>query len=185
MANENDERLLVRAKSFDRQALADIYDEFHPLIYRYIARQVEDMETARDLSADVFNRLLITLENGQGPDKSVRSWLYTCAHNMVVDHYRRRNFRAHLPLPEQLADADANPVLEAEAHIDASQVRQAMETLTPDQRQVITLKFLGEFSNVEIAEIMDKPVGAVKQLQFRGLASLQRQLIPTKERASC
>jgi RNA polymerase sigma-70 factor (ECF subfamily) len=184
MANDHDERLLVRAKSFDRQALADIYDEFHPPIYRYIARQVEDMETARDLSADVFNRLLSTLENGHGPDRSVRSWLYTCAHNVVVDHYRRRNFRAYLPLPEQLADTEANPAQEAEAHIDADRVRQAMDTLTPDQRQVITLKFLGEFSNAEIAEIMDKPVGAVKQLQFRGLASLQRQLIPTKESAS-
>lgn len=85
MANEHDERLLVLAKSYDCQALADIFDEFHPLIYRYVARQVEDLETAGDLSADVFNRLLSTLEYWQGPDRSVRSWRYTCDHNMMVD----------------------------------------------------------------------------------------------------
>jgi len=47
---------------------------------------------------------------------------------------------------------------------------------------VITLKFLAGFSNAEVAEIMDKPVSAVKSLQHRGLASLQRQLIPVKEK---
>jgi RNA polymerase sigma-70 factor (ECF subfamily) len=185
MAKDNEQRQLAEAKAFDRQTLAAIYDEYHPQIYRYISRQVEDMDTARDLTSDVFNRFLGALESGQGPDQSVRAWLYRAAHNIVVDHYRRRQFRAHLPLPEQLVDADANPAEEAEFNLAAGRVRLALQTLTPDQREVITLKFLAGLSNAEIADIMDKPVGAVKALQHRGLASLQRQLIPAKEKALC
>ena len=183
MAKDNDKRRLALAKAYDRQTLADIYDEYYPPIYRYISRQVEDMETARDLTAEVFNRFLSALESGQGPDKSISSWLYRAAHNIVVDHYRRRQFRDHLPLPEQLADGSADPALEVENRLNAGRVHEALQTLTPDQRQVITLKFLAGFSNAEVAEIMDKPIGAVKSLQHRGLASLQRQLIPAKEHA--
>lgn len=185
MAKESDDRLLALAKAYDRQALAAIYDEYHPPIYRYVSRQVEDMDTARDLTSEVFNRLLIALDSGQGPDRSVRSWLYSCAHNIVVDHYRRRQFRGHLPLPERLADEQVNPAREAETRIDADRALRAMQTLTPDQRQVITLKFLAAMTNEEVAEIMGKPVGAVKSLQHRGLAALQRQLLPAKENASC
>ena len=182
MAKDND-KWLALAKAYDRQTLADIYDEFHPLIYRYISRQVEDMDTARDLTAELFNRFLGALEKGQGPQKSISSWLYRVAHNIVVDHYRRREFRGHLPLPEHLVDAGADPALEAETLVEVEKVHLALKTLTPDQRQVISLKFLAGFSNAEVAEIMDKPVGAIKSLQHRGLASLQRQLIPAKEKA--
>lgn len=182
MANEDDKRLAL-AKGYDRQIIADIYDDYQPQIYRYISRQVEDMDTARDLTAEVFNRFLNAIKSGQGPDRNLKSWLYRSAHNIVVDHYRRRQFRGHLPLSEHIPDSGADPALEAENRLAAGRVREALETLTPDQRQVITLKFLGGFKNAEVAEIMDKPVGAIKSLQHRGLASLQRQLIPAKEKA--
>jgi RNA polymerase sigma-70 factor (ECF subfamily) len=182
MANDNDKRLAL-AKAYDRQTLADIYDEYQPLIYRYISRQVEDMETARDLTADVFNRFLLALEKGQGPDKSLKSWLYRSAHNLVIDHYRRREYRDHLPISDQLPANGTDPAQEAENLLAADQVHEALKRLTADQRQVITLKFLAGLSNAEVAEIIDKPVSAVKSLQHRGLASLQRQLIPAKENA--
>jgi RNA polymerase sigma-70 factor (ECF subfamily) len=139
------------------------------------------METARDLTSDVFNRFLDALQSGQGPDKSIKSWLYRAAHNLVVDHYRRRKFRDHELLPQDAEAEDHDPAQEAELNLAAGKVRDALRTLTPDQRQVISLKFLAGCTNAEVAEIMDKPVGAVKSLQHRGLASLQRQLIPVKE----
>ena len=185
MAKDKELRQPAKERRFDRQALAAIYDEYHPPIYRYISRQVDDMDTARDLTSEVFNRFLGALESGQGPDQNVRAWLYRAAHNLVVDFYRRRQFRDHLPLPEQLVDGEANPAEEAELNLAAGRVRLALQTLTPDQRQVITLKFLAGLSNAEVADIMGKPVGAVKALQHRGLASLQRQLIPDKEKALC
>jgi RNA polymerase sigma-70 factor (ECF subfamily) len=181
MAQDNEARLLARAKGFDRQALAGIYDEYHTPLYRYISRQVDDMETARDLTAEVFNRFLQAIEKGSGPDRSLKAWLYRAAHNLVVDHYRRRAHRDHLPLPEQLPDGEANTGRQAEQALAFAQARAALGTLTAEQRQVITLKFLAGLSNEEIAAIMEKPIGAVKSLQYRGLAALQRQLAPAEE----
>jgi RNA polymerase sigma-70 factor (ECF subfamily) len=141
------------------------------------------METAQDLTADVFQRFLQALDREQGPDENLQAWLYRAAHNVVVDHYRRQEHRRHLPLPEQLLDGQVDPVRSAEINITAEKVHEGLLCLTPDQRQVITLKFLAGFSNKEVAAVMNKPIGAVKSLQHRGLAALQRQLIPEKEQA--
>lgn len=182
MANSNHRHRPQQTEAFDGNKLAAIYDEFHLPIYRYIYRQVSDVEMARDLSSDVFHRLLQAVQKGNGPRQDIKAWLYRTAHNIVVDHYRRRQHRQHLPLFESIVDADMDPSGTAEQRMTADLVRVALDLLTPDQRQVISLKFLGGLSNSEVAEVMDKPIGAVKSLQHRALAALQRQLIPTKER---
>jgi RNA polymerase sigma-70 factor (ECF subfamily) len=71
----------------------------------------------------------------------------------------------------------------AERHISAAQVRIALQHLTTDQQQIIALKFLEGLSNEEVANVLGKPVGAIKSLQHRALAALQRQLTPAKEKA--
>lgn len=173
--------MLQKAKQGDRQALAFIYDTFHPALYRYVYRQVDGEETARDLTADVFHRFLQAVQKGTGPDQYLQAWLYRVAHNTIVDHYRRQQHRDHLPLLEQVVSAEDDPVRLAEAHITAAEVRQSLRQLTPDQQQVIALKFFAGLSNQEIAHIVAKPIGAVKALQHRAIAALQRQLLPAAE----
>ena len=175
---------LQRARSFDRQALAAIYDEFQQPIYRYIYRQVGDVEVARDLTADVFQRFLQALQKNQGPDDQLKAWLYRVAHNNVIDYYRRRQHRQHLPLDERVVEKSDGPAILAERNISANQVREALVQLTPDQREVITLKFLEGFSNGEVADLLNKPIGAVKSLQHRALAALQRQLVTVQDQES-
>ncbi len=170
-----------RDRALDRDRLAAIYDEYYQPIYRYVYRQVGDVETARDLTAEVFHRLLRVAQSGNSPERHPKAWLYRTAHNIVVDHYRRQQHRRHLPLDDELINANDDPVGTAERHLSATQVRAALQHLTPDQRQVIVLKFLEGLSNQEVAAVLDKPVGAVKSLQHRGLAALQRQLAPDKE----
>ncbi len=182
--NDYEEGRLRRARALDRGALAAIYDEYHQPVYRYIYRQVSDVETARDLTAEVFRRLLQAIQQGKGPDQNLRAWLYRSAHNVVVDHYRRQQHRQHLPLEEQLVNSNDDPVALAEKQLLAEQVTAALWQLTPDQRQVITLKYLEGLSNEETAIVVKKPVGAVKSLQHRALAALQRQLVKAKEKVS-
>ena len=181
MANGNHRKHPQQPEIFDGSNVAAIYDEYHLPIYRYIYRQVSDVEVARDLSADVFHRLLQAYQKGNGPCQDVKAWLYRTAHNIVVDHYRRRQHRDHLPLFEGIVDGETDLTSTAEMHLTAEAVLQAINLLTPDQRQVITLKFLAGLSNREVAEIMEKPVGAVKSLQHRALAALQSKLLPAKE----
>ncbi len=176
--------IVLTGHSNDRAALAAAYDQFHLPIYRYIYRQVGDVETARDLAAESFRRLLAAVKQGHGPSDNLKAWLYRTAHNLVIDFYRRRKHRDHLPLDDNLLDGGHDPVLSAELHLSTQQVRAALRRLTPEQQGVIVLKYLEGLSNAEVAAVLDKPVGAVKSLQHRALAALRNELACYKEKVS-
>lgn len=170
------------SKTLDRDTLTAIYDDYHQPIYRYVYRLVGDVETTRDLVADVFYRFLQSAQKGSTPSRNPAAWLYRTAHNIVVDYYRRQQHRRHLPLDEGMASrAEEDLMRTADRRLSAARVRAALQHLTPDQQQVIVLKFLEELSTQEVAAVLEKPVGAVKSLQHRALAALRRQLTPDKE----
>jgi RNA polymerase sigma-70 factor (ECF subfamily) len=156
--------------------LADVYDQYYQPIYRYIFRQVGDMETSRELSGEVFHRLIKALQAGSNPDQHVAPWLYRTAHNLVVDHYRRQKHRQHLPLSDDVVESPLDTEREAEVRFSADAVRAALQDLSADQKQVILLKYLEGMSNQEVAEMMNKSVGAVKSLQHRALTVLRQRL---------
>lgn len=162
----------------ETQRLAEIYDEYHPLIYRYIFWRIGDVESARELAADVFQRLIQVVGSGKTFPDSPQAWLYRTAHNLVIDEYRRRQHRQHLPLNEAILDNHDDLAEEAAAHLAAAQAREALKRLTPEQQQVITLKFFAGLSNQEVAAITGKTIGAVKALQHRGLGALRETLNP-------
>lgn len=178
------DRQLKRAYAFDKAALTAIYDSFHPKIYGYIYKRVGDVEQSRDLTAEVFRRFLQAIQQGNGPEQQLKAWLYRTAHNIVIDHYRRRQHRNHLHLTESFPSSEIELELAADQQILNQQLRKAIRALTPDQQQVITLKFLEGFANAEVAEILNKPVGAVKSLQHRALTALHRQLAASRELTS-
>ena len=178
---DRDQLRLQRARALDAAALAAIYDDYHPAIYRYLYRQLGDVEAARDLAAEVFHHLLKALHAGRGPDAHLSAWLYRTAHNLLVDHYRRQQNRRHLPLDEELAGDDTRPADEVERRLSATQLRSALRRLTPDQQQVVALKFLEGLSNEQVAQLLGKPIGAVKSLQHRALAMLHRHLSAPQE----
>jgi RNA polymerase sigma-70 factor (ECF subfamily) len=183
MMSDRDQAHLQHVRAGDPAALAAVYDEYQPPIYRYVYRLVGEVEIARDLTSEVFHRFLQAIHNGGGPEHHLSGWLYRAAHNAVVDHYRRRERQQYLPLDEELVSTTDDPAEATERSRSAAQVRAALQHLTPDQQQVIALKFLEGLSNEEVAAILRKPVGAVKSLQHRALAALQRHLTLDKERA--
>lgn len=166
----------------DRAALTAAYDQFHLPIYRYIYRQVGEVETARDLAAETFRHLLTAVKLGNGPHDNLKAWLYQTAHHLVIDYYRRQKHRNHLPLVEDLIDLGDDPARSVEGRLTAGQVRTALHGLTPEQQQVIVLKYLEGLSNAEVAEITGKPIGAVKSLQHRALVALRSELTRKQEK---
>jgi RNA polymerase sigma-70 factor (ECF subfamily) len=171
-----------RGRSADRETLAGIYEQFHEPIYSYVYRRVSDVEMASDLAAEVFHRLLRSVQKDGLPECEMRAWLYRTAHNLVVDHYRRQAHRQHLPLEEDLVDGGDDPAGLVERKASAARVQQALEHLTEAQQQVIVLKFLQGLTNQEVAEILERSVGAIKLLQHRALAALQRHLAADEEK---
>lgn len=159
-----------------QNTLIDIYDQYHQPIYRFVYFKTSNVEVARDLTADVFQRLVKTMEHDEMAIEKVAPWLYRAAQNIVIDHYRKQSFRQHLPLSEALVDESDAPEDLVEQKLSAQVIKTALQLLTPEQKQVIELKFLQELTNKEAAEIMDKPISAVKALQHRAVAALKRHL---------
>jgi RNA polymerase sigma-70 factor (ECF subfamily) len=176
MKNNPDQAILERARRFEAHALEEIFDTFSPRIYRYAYRLLGDEELAKDCLSETFSRLLATLKRDSGPDTYLQAYLYRIAHNWVTDYYRGKvppTVPLDVEIPAGTSDDPHEWLVEKTTN---QQLRQALTLLTPDQRQVIVLKYLENWENESIADSMNKPVGAVKALQHRGLEALRRIL---------
>ena len=169
--------LVNRAQRGDRQAFSDIYACYSPKVYGYVLRHVGgDVEVAQDITSDVFLKAMEHLESYRFRDVPFSSWLYRIAHNRVVDHYRRQ------PKMQPVALEDEGPLAEKAVSFEASLIlnrkilRDAIELLTPEQRSVVVLRLLQNRSVAETATAIGRSEDAVKQLQRRGLAALERIL---------
>ena len=172
MSDEQD--LLKRASQIETQALAEIYDTHSPGIYRYAMRLLGDECVAEDCVAETFTRFLKSLQERRGPRDHLQAYLYRIAHNWIVDLYRGND--KVFELSDAIRSEADVPEEEAAKHIRQKQVRRAIRHLTPDQQQVISLKYLEEWSNEEVARALKKPIGAVKSIQHRALKSLHKLL---------
>jgi len=166
--------LLQRAARLNTKALAEIYDTYSPGIYRYAMRLLGEVTMAEDCVAETFARFLKAVQERRGPRDHLQAYLYRIAHNWIVDFYR--SHEETLELSESLPCERDIPEEEAARRIRQKQVRQAIRSLTPEQQQVISLKYLEQWCNEEVARALRKPVGAVKSLQHRALKNLQKIL---------
>jgi RNA polymerase sigma-70 factor (ECF subfamily) len=165
--------LLARARARDPAALAELYDRYAPALYAYIYRRVGERQLAEDLAADVFLSALDALQHGRFAAVSLQAWLYRLAHNRVVDHYRRAGRAPLAPLDDALAAPDDVPEA-ARRRRDQAWIRAALQRLTPDQQQIIVLRFGEGLSAGAIAAALGKSEEAIRALQHRALAALRR-----------
>jgi len=177
--------LLKCIRQWDENALTRVYDQYAPAIYRYAYRLTGHAQTAQEIASDTFYRLLLALKNGGGPEQHLSAWLYRVAHNLIVDFYRRQPEQDQVTLDEALhvavSDMHEERILRRE---EAERVRRALWLLTPLQQQIIALRFLEGLTNEEVAQYVERTVGAVKALQHRALDSLRRVLEKVDEAQS-
>lgn len=170
-----DPRLIQRARQGDQAALGMIYDCLYPSVFRYIYYRVSDQETAEDLAAEVFVRMVERIGAYEQRERPILAWLYTIAHHLVTDHYRLRSKVDPLPLEESLvAGETCQPDQTADRRQDRECLVRAMACLTEEQRQVILLKFVEDRDIAEVAAVLGKNERAIRSLQHRALAALHR-----------
>jgi RNA polymerase sigma-70 factor (ECF subfamily) len=131
---------------------------------------------AEDIASDVFVRLLEAAQKRQGPQSSLKGWLIATASHVVNDHLRKQYRRPIEALSESLPDRDTSVHAEVDAREQNQMVRNAYTQLTSEQQHVLALRFGQGYSIEETAAHLNKNINAVKALQFRALASLQRQI---------
>ena len=160
---------------FDKQAMMEVYERYSPEIFRYANRQLDDNDLAEDCVADTFHRFILAVRAGT-KFENMRAYLYRIAHNWITDHYRRQPSPI-LPLEEDIHfDPDDNPSQLVAEKLDRQRVRAALLRLSPEQRQVIELRFMEDWSHHEVADALGKSVDATRALQYRAVEALRQIL---------
>jgi RNA polymerase sigma-70 factor, ECF subfamily len=170
-------RLVERGQQGDRAALEELYLIHFDRIYSYLHMTVGNRHDAEDLTTQTFLRMLESIRKFRFQSAPFSAWLFRIAHNLSMDHFRaNRRWHPEEEVPEPLDSAERSAEDEAFQSIGRQSMLGLIESLSQEQQQVLTLKFVFNFSNSEAATILDKTEGAVKSLQHRALVSLQKQI---------
>src|SRR5438128_4033902 len=176
-SNENVRRLVDRAQQGDRDALEELYLIHFDRIYSYLHMTVGNRHDAEDLTTQTFLKMLESLGKFRWQSAPFSAWLFRIAHNLAMDHFRaRRRWQPEEEVPEIPGEEEPSAELQAMQSIGRQSMLELIEDLSPEQQQVLTLKFVFNFPNGDVATILGKTEGAIKSLQHRALVSLQKQL---------
>ena len=179
-----DAAIMASLAAGEPDALASLYDRFGRPAYALARRVVIDPTLAEDVVQEVFLAVWRAPERYDASRGTVSSWLLTLVHHRAVDAVRREaTRRRHTVAPAEDGDErDVPPGPGADvAAVDAvvaGHVRDALQKLAPDQRQVLTLAYFGGLTQSEVAERCQIPLGTVKSRMFTAVRKLRVLLEP-------
>lgn len=177
MLKDTEQEIVVRAQR-DPVSFAPLYDHYFQKIYSYVYYRVHNTQLTEDLVAETFYKALANIDKFKWQERSFACWLYTIARNQVVDHYRKQEpvLLDDAAVSDLVAPAKEDPEAKTLENCTYEELLAAIHTLSPDQQDVLLLRFREGLRLKEIATIMGKNEGAIKSLLFRGLKSLRRRL---------
>lgn len=172
-----DERDTIAQAQRDPSAFAPLYAAYFDPVYRYCLRCLGDREAAADATQDIFARALAALPRYR--EEAFRPWLFTIAHNVIVDSHRRRGRRPTNVSLEEVSHR-TSPAPSPEDEAIAAEARRSVHFYTAqlpaEQRQVIELR-LADLAGQEVADILACSLGSVKIAQHRALRRLRELMI--------
>ncbi len=170
-------QLVERGQQGDRDALEELYLIHFDRIYSYLHMSVGNRADAEDLTTQTFLKMLESIGKFRFRSAPFSAWLFRIAHNLAMDHFRAaRRWQPEEDVPEPPGQVELSAEDEALQSIGRASMLELIDGISHEQQQVLTLKFVFNFGNAEVATILGKTEGAVKSLQHRALVSLQKQL---------
>jgi RNA polymerase sigma-70 factor (ECF subfamily) len=173
----DDETLLQAARIFDPVALRIIFDSHAPALYNYALRLCQDPIEADSIVGDVFAHLLEYLKKGKGPRKNLRAYLYQITYHVIVDRARENQHFISFEATQLFRSDGSSVAAQVEDRAMMDTLMKVINTsLTLDQRHVILLRFVEDFSLSETAAILGKSVNNIKVIENRGIKKLRQIL---------
>lgn len=169
-SHEKDERLLVEAARKDPSRFAELYEEHFEQVYAYVMHRVGNRQEAEDITSEVFHQALEKIGSFEWRGVPFAAWLLRIAANASADRWRQRAHEQGNPTEEASEEFDFNEANER------AQLFRLVKELPMEQRLVIEMRFAEEKSLKEIAGVIGKTEGAVKQLQFRAIRNLRARV---------
>ncbi len=174
MTEEAFASILDAARAGAEWAWSRIYHEFSGPVRGYLrARGAAEPD---DLVGEVFVQIARNIGTFEGDQASFRSWVFTVAHHRLIDERRYRSRRPATPTSDVADHAEGDVELEALDELATEKVRETLDDLSPDQRDVLLLRLIGDLTIEQVASALNKRPGAIKALQRRGLAALRRRI---------
>ena len=177
-------RLVESIAAGDQLALHVLYEKTHRIVFTLIVRITCNRETAEELTIDVFHDVWRRASGYDPADGTVLGWLMNQARCRAIDRVRfeRRKKRSNSGVDNPLTTGAENDPQQA-CHLaeQGRLLRKALETLTPEERQVIEIAFFSELTYQEVAVKLNQPLGTVKTRIRSGLAKLRVALAGTRK----
>jgi RNA polymerase sigma-70 factor, ECF subfamily len=177
----SDEDLMEMVCDGDARAFEVIFDRHSGPAFSLAYRMCGRRSAAEDIVQETFLSLWRSGGKYDRTRGSVRSWVLTAVHNRMIDAFRHETSRTGKNVSDDTAvervEAPERTDLEAERREQAGEVRDALQSLPADQRQVIELAYFGGFSHTEIAEMLELPAGTVKGRMRLGMSKLRVVLV--------
>lgn len=178
----SDDELLAAVARREQWALAELYDRYATVLYTLAFRILGSASPAQDVVQEAFLTAWRKAELYSQKRGNVRTWLIVLCRNLAIDHYRAkmRKVSRHVELDtvgEILIEHDQSPAEAAVAREEGRLLRQALEQLPGEQREVIELAYFRGLSQSEIAEETKTPLGTVKTRTRQALMKLRGFLV--------
>lgn len=176
-----DEEVMQLVQRGDPQAFELLYDRHGGAAYSLAYRIVGKQAAAEDVVQEGLLSIWRSRRRYDPTRGSVRTWILGIVHNRAIDGLRRSSVhdrrRETLDVVEERFEASERTDVEVARREEARSVRGALDTLPTEQRQTIELAYFGGFTQNQIAELMDEPVGTVKGRMRLGLEKMRRELV--------
>jgi len=169
--------LVELAQGGDRDAVEELYLIHFDRIYGYLHLSVGNRHDAEDLTTQTFMKMLESIKKFRWQSAPFSAWLFRIAHNLAMDHFRAsRRLQPEEEVPEPVGEEEPSAEAAAMQSLGRQSMLELIDDLSQDQKQVLTLKFVFNLKNAEVATVLGKTEGAIKSLQHRALVSLQKRI---------
>jgi RNA polymerase sigma-70 factor (ECF subfamily) len=180
-----DEELVARVLAGDQGSFGTLVERYQDRLVSFLFRMLRDLDTAHDLSQEVFLRVYQALDRFD-PQFKFSTWTFRVAHNLGVDELRRRKVRwvplqrqdaeDETPWERELPSSEPSPYQDLRNEQRGDAIQQAIDALPGDYRELIVMRHYAELSYEEIAQLKRMPLGTVKNKLFRGRQMLKERL---------
>ena len=176
---EKDHELIKRAQKGDPHAFGELYENYAPVIFRFLFTHLNSQMDAEDLTGEVFLKAWQSLPRYTERGIPFLAFLFRIAKNALVDHYRQ-NKRLEPKEPDDMdgykAEGTPEPGEMVGSEMEHQNMLRILSKLRPDYKSVLTLRFISGLSPEETAQVMNRSSGAIRVLQHRALAALREKI---------
>lgn len=178
LSTEQEQELFERLKA-DPEAITEVYDRFAGPLYSFLLKRCGHKQTAEDIVAQVFMKLLESAPNLEWKGVSIGAWLYRVAINALSDHWRSSAFRKTQEIDPDVWDPPSidDPEWNVEIKMEGEKLKEAMSHLSERDQQVLTLRFFGGFDTEDVARELDITNNHAAVLIYRALGRMRKNLI--------